>query len=415
MAEIFVSYAREDRECAKQLVELLEGEGFDIFWDRELFPGPSFRQVIAAELAAAKCVITLWSTTSVASDWVIDEAEQGQRRRILLSVRIDDVDPPLGLRQGQAADLRAWTGRRHEVEVELLIRGIRNLVGPRPPVEPPTGKGPPPPPDRVLEKPPPAVIATWQHGLARHPLAAPTLMMAVVFGVNVLQTAFDHLALPGLGAGAGYPVSEAFWWFERNLSFDGHDATNSVAYIGCSISYFFLFPLMALAVAFALARRRDPLAYRTLSLAVAIDYLVSLPFFLFMPVPERWFQPKTAAMLLSDKWSDALIEAIRPISGLDNSFPSFHVSLTVLIVTICYVFDVRLRTCVAALGATVVLATFVLGIHWVPDIIGGFCLGVVSVLLAVRWVDCGRVAALWNVPARIAARPDPDSAARSLA
>ena len=36
--------------------------------------------------------------------------------------------------------------------------------------------------------------------------------------------------------------------------------------------------------------------------------LVSLPFFIFFPVPERWSSPGTEAMLLSDKVSDKLIE-----------------------------------------------------------------------------------------------------------
>jgi hypothetical protein len=59
MAEIFVSYAREDRARTKPLVEVLEREGFEVFWDRELVPGPSFRQVLADRLAEARCVVVL--------------------------------------------------------------------------------------------------------------------------------------------------------------------------------------------------------------------------------------------------------------------------------------------------------------------------------------------------------------------
>jgi len=45
-------------------------------------------------------------------------------------------------------------------------------------------------------------------------------------------------------------------------------------------------------------------------------------------VPERWAYPESHAVLLSDLWSTRLIETIRPISGLDNCFPSFHISGT---------------------------------------------------------------------------------------
>ena len=44
-------------------------------WDRSLRPGPRFRQVIAQQLAEAKCVVVLWSTLSVDSEFVFDEAE----------------------------------------------------------------------------------------------------------------------------------------------------------------------------------------------------------------------------------------------------------------------------------------------------------------------------------------------------
>jgi hypothetical protein len=109
------------------------------------------------------------------------------------------------------------------------------------------------------------------------------------------------------------------------VSFASHDVTNALATYGLHVRLFFLLPLVCIHVALNLARREDPRPYRALSLAVAIDYAVSLPFFLFFPVPERWAVFESEAMLLSDKWSDRLIEAIRPMSGLDNSFPSNHV------------------------------------------------------------------------------------------
>ena len=78
------------------------------------------------------------------------------------------------------------------------------------------------------------------------------------------------------------------------------------------------------------------------------------------------------------------------MSGLDNSFPSFHVSLTVLAVAACFMFRVPMRMSALVFGATIVLSTFVLGVHWIPDMIAGFALGIASVLLAWRMVQRGR-------------------------
>jgi membrane-associated phospholipid phosphatase len=137
----------------------------------------------------------------------------------------------------------------------------------------------------------------------------------------------------------------------------------------------------------ALAIRPELAPFRVLCLAVAIDYAVSLPWFLFFPVPERWAHPESSAVLLSDRWTSLLIESIRPLSGLNNSFPSTHTSLTVIMVLVAWLFDVRLRATVTALGALVIMATFVLGIHWVPDILAGVAAGALSVACAWRWTD----------------------------
>jgi membrane-associated phospholipid phosphatase len=159
------------------------------------------------------------------------------------------------------------------------------------------------------------------------------------------------------------------------------------------------------AILVALARRREIAPLRVLCLAVTFDYFISLPWFLLFPVPERWAYPESKAMLLSDLWSSSLIDAIRPISALNNSFPSTHVSLTIVAIGVCWLFQVRLRNTVTALGLTVILATFLLGIHWLADIVAGIAVGVLSVAIARRFTDTSErgelaLALSRHVPAR---------------
>ena len=118
--------------------------------------------------------------------------------------------------------------------------------------------------------------------------------------------------------------------------------------------------------------------------SVAITYLLSLPFFLFFPVPERWSYPESHAVLLSDRLSPALMEIVRPVSGIDNCFPSFHVSLTTVLIVVCYACAVRMRRTVLVLGVIITLSTFVLGIHWLADIVAGAAVGIVCVAIAHR-------------------------------
>ena len=132
-----------------------------------------------------------------------------------------------------------------------------------------------------------------------------------------------------------------------------------------------------------LAPRRGG-AFRVFALSVALNYLLALPFYLFMPVPERWAFPGAKATLLSDLLSTKLIEAVRPISGLDNCFPSMHVALTLLVVLLAYWGRARWRHSVACLGGTIILSTFFLGIHWIPDIVMGAATASLSFAGAVK-------------------------------
>ena len=93
--------------------------------------------------------------------------------------------------------------------------------------------------------------------------------------------------------------------------------------------------------------------------------------------------------MLSDLWAPKLIELFRPISGLDNCFPSFHVSLTVVIVTLAFLYRLRFRWVALWIGALIVLSTAVLGIHWMTDIVAGLATGALAVALA-RLIEAGR-------------------------
>ena len=115
MADIFLSYASEDRARVAPLVELLEQEGFSVWWDRRIGLGASFDREIEQALDSSLCVVVVWTVAAVNSDWVRAEAQEGLDREVLVPILLDDIAVPLGFRRIQAANLINWRGTTEEL------------------------------------------------------------------------------------------------------------------------------------------------------------------------------------------------------------------------------------------------------------------------------------------------------------
>ena len=131
MADIFISYARSDRERARTLAEALEEIRYEVWWDPKIPPGKTFDEVIAEALGNAKCVVVLWSKESVKSEWVKEEASVAKRRKILVPALIDDVELPLGFGLIQAADLTEWEQGNPHSDFDSMIEDRPSKRQPR--------------------------------------------------------------------------------------------------------------------------------------------------------------------------------------------------------------------------------------------------------------------------------------------
>lgn len=83
MADIFVSYSRQDKAQVAPLVASLEAEGWSIWWDPEITPGEEFDALISRELEGARSLVVVWSPNSVDSRWVRGEDRKGTAFRSL--------------------------------------------------------------------------------------------------------------------------------------------------------------------------------------------------------------------------------------------------------------------------------------------------------------------------------------------
>ena len=86
MADVFVSYKREDNAIDGRVVTALQESGVSVWWDDGITPRQAWDTEIELAISAASTVVVLWSPRSVVSDWVRTEAHYGKDRGKLVPV-----------------------------------------------------------------------------------------------------------------------------------------------------------------------------------------------------------------------------------------------------------------------------------------------------------------------------------------
>jgi TolB-like protein/lipopolysaccharide biosynthesis regulator YciM len=136
LADIFLSYARPDRERIGSLTAALEQAGWSVWWDRHIDGGAAFAKAIEAELNASRVVIVAWSQASLQSDWVKDEAATARDQGKLVPVSVDGAAAPLGFKQYHVIDLSTWTGDPSAPAFADLLRTLEARMRGGTPMQP---------------------------------------------------------------------------------------------------------------------------------------------------------------------------------------------------------------------------------------------------------------------------------------
>jgi hypothetical protein len=102
MADVFISYAREDRAIARDLANYLEARGHSTWHDIELRGGDDYQLKIAKMISDSRAVVVIWSADSVRSLWVRAEAGLANNKGKLVptkteQLKYDDIPPPFNL------------------------------------------------------------------------------------------------------------------------------------------------------------------------------------------------------------------------------------------------------------------------------------------------------------------------------
>ncbi len=198
MADVFLSYAREDRARAEQVALGLNALGLEVFWDSEIPPGTTWADYIEQKLAQCKALIVLWSEHSAKSQWVREEARLGRDKGVLIPAMLDATPAPFGFGEVQGADLSNWSGDQEHPDWRRFVEAVRAASQRQAPPRPQPGMSAPPraPTSHAQSSPPPTAtprsgppIWVWVTGA----------VVATVAALGVIGIMAEENAAPGPG------------------------------------------------------------------------------------------------------------------------------------------------------------------------------------------------------------------------
>jgi len=128
MADVFVSYSRNDKTLVAPLVAAIKARGWSVWWDPSITAGQEFDDQIEAELLAACAVLVVWTPASVVSRWVRGEARDAAERDILVPVRFGNARLPIDARAIQTTDLDEWGEDPTSAAFQEVVRSLSAVI-----------------------------------------------------------------------------------------------------------------------------------------------------------------------------------------------------------------------------------------------------------------------------------------------
>lgn len=132
MVDLFISYARSDREAVRRVADAAKALGYSVWWDEDPTPRLSFGLGVVDEIGQAEAVLVVWSHDACASDLVRAEAGRAGKQKKLIQTALDDCTPPLPFNQIQYAALGDWAGEADHPGWRKVRAGLAALCGPAP-------------------------------------------------------------------------------------------------------------------------------------------------------------------------------------------------------------------------------------------------------------------------------------------
>ena len=130
MAEVFISYKRDQRERVELIADALRNEQFSVWFDANLEAsrGEGFDAEIEREVTSAYCVLACWTPAATRSIYVRAEAKKGLERDALVLILLEQCALPVPFNAIDAVDLTHWHGDRGDPSWGRVLSQLKDKV-----------------------------------------------------------------------------------------------------------------------------------------------------------------------------------------------------------------------------------------------------------------------------------------------
>jgi hypothetical protein len=130
--DIYVSYAPEDTEKVRRIVEELEWAGLRVWYRNQPQSSAESVALMGSAIDTSRAHLVVWSKDAAASGRIQAEARATAEKGRLIASRIDAVLPPKGTKAVVYADLIDWEGGFKKIlsaVYQLTGKGVAPSIG----------------------------------------------------------------------------------------------------------------------------------------------------------------------------------------------------------------------------------------------------------------------------------------------
>lgn len=136
MADVFISYKREDKDRIQPIARGLRTLGLEVFTDYDsLPPGRSWIEGLIIKVRMARCVVGCWTHNSVNSQGLFTsenvQAEHQEGRGKLLPAILDKGCLPFSYDASQGVDFSSWNGGLDDEQWKRFAVAAKQMCTPK--------------------------------------------------------------------------------------------------------------------------------------------------------------------------------------------------------------------------------------------------------------------------------------------